>query len=301
MWRLLGLLSSLFAGIPPALADTINVDTATGPALVETAPETIAVFDAPAIDTLEALGVTVDAAPAPLYLDYLEDYVKDATRVGTLFEPDYEALAVLAPDLIIAGSRSATQVEALGQIAPTLDMSIWGTDMVAQTIIRLHTYGAIFDRKSEAEKQIAILKTAIADAQNAVAGKGKALILLTNGGKISAYGDDSRFGWLHTATGLPEAYPAVSAQTHGEAISFEFIAELDPDWLLVIDRGAAVGASGAAARATLDNRLMAKTKAARKQQIVYLSAGPLYIAGGGVQSMLISLEELTEAFSGGGF
>ena len=33
--------------------------------------------------------------------------------------------------------------------------------------------------------------------------KGRALVVLTNGPKMSAYGAGSRFGWIHTELGLP--------------------------------------------------------------------------------------------------
>ena len=279
-----------------ALAEQVTVDTAGGPVDVQSDPETVAVFDMAALDTLAALGVAVDGAPSPVYLPYLEAAAEGATQVGTLFEPDFEALAVLGPDLIIIGGRSSPQKAALERIAPTIDMTIWGADMVGQARDRLSAYGEIFGRQAEAAELRAALDAKLEDARKVVQGKGDGLIILTNGGKISAYGDDSRYGWLHTALGLTEAYPTVTAHTHGEAVSFEFLAEIDPDWLLVVDRGAAIGAGGNAAAATLDNPLVNGTSAARNGQIVYLDAGPVYIASGGIQSMLGTLDELIAAF-----
>ena len=90
----------------------------------------------------------------------------------------------------------------------------------------------------------------------AIAGKGKGLIILTNGPKISAYGQGARFGWIHGELGLPEAVENIETTAHGEAISFEFIHQADPDWLLVLDRAAAIGAEAQGAQATLDNPLV---------------------------------------------
>ncbi|QXT39486.1 siderophore ABC transporter substrate-binding protein [Gymnodinialimonas ceratoperidinii] len=279
-----------------ASAEEVSVDTYLGEARVATAPATIAVLDAAAIDTISALGVTVDAVPAMPALAHLTEAMADAARVGSLFEPDFEALAVLNPDLIIAGGRSSRQVEPLSEIAPTLDMTIWGGDMVNQAQARLSAYGAIFEREALAAELSEALLTRVEEAAAAVEGQGNALILLTNGGNVSAYGDDSRFGWLHTALDLPEAYPDLTAETHGESVSFEFIAEVDPDWILVIDRAAAIGQDGEAAAATLDNALVASTTAAEEDQIIYLSSGPLYLAGGGVQSMMLTLDEIIAGF-----
>ncbi len=290
-----GLLTALAV---PAFSQTVSIETATGPAELTAAPETVAVFDIAAADTLSALGVPVAGMPAPNYLDYMAPTFDGAEKIGTLFEPDFEVLAAMAPDLIVAGGRSSAQVEALSQVAPTIDMTIEAGSIVSEARARLDAYGTLFGKQAEAADLNAALDAKIAEARAAVSGKGTALVLLTNGGKLSAYGAESRFGWLHTTLGLPEAVHDLGAKPHGEAVSFEFIAEADPDWLLVIDRGAAIGQAGEAAAATLDNPLVAGTKAAQSGHILYLSPGPLYIAGGGVQSMIGTLDEIAAGFSG---
>ena len=74
-------------------------------------------------------------------------------------------------------------------------------------------------KEDEAAALTETLDAKIEEARAAVAGKGDGLILLTNGGKISAYGANSRFGWLHGALDLPEAHPGLSDDTHGQAQS----------------------------------------------------------------------------------
>lgn len=278
-------------------AETVSVDTAAGAVEVTRAPAKVVALDFAALDTLDALGVAVAGRPDFTPPGYLADYLAGVPTVGTLFEPDFEALAAMGPDLIVAGGRSQTQVPALARIAPTIDMTIDGSDMVAEAEARIDAYGEIFGLQEKAAALDAGFDQALADASAAVSGKGNAMILLTNGGKIAAYGQNSRFGWIHSALGLPEAYEGLVAETHGEAVSFEFVAEANPDWLLVIDRGAAVGQEGEAAAATLDNPLIAGTTAGQKGQIVYLDAAALYLAGGGVQSMMLTLDQLRNAFA----
>ncbi|MEM9988634.1 MAG: ABC transporter substrate-binding protein, partial [Pseudomonadota bacterium] len=207
-----------------------------------------------------------------------------------------ETIAVMKPDLVIVGLRSNGAVEPLSAIAPTIDMTIEGQNMVVQAKARLAAYGQIFDLEEEAQTLVTTLNQKIEEVEAAVQGRGKGLIILTNGGKISAYGKDSRFGWLHKATGLPEAAPGLTDKTHGEAISFEFIAETNPDWMLVVDRGSAIGQEGEAAQATLDNPLIAGTTAGQLGQIIYLDSAQLYLAGGGFQSMMRTLDEVLRAF-----
>lgn len=279
-----------------ALAGEVTVRTFTGEASVPARPERIAVLDIAAADTLAALGVEIAALPGKIYVDYLDGAAAAATPVGTLFEPDFEALAALGPDLIIAGGRSAPKVEALSRIAPTIDMSIRNDQVLEQAVERLEAYGEITGLTDEAAALRAGFEEKIAATQAALAGKGNALILLTNGPKISAYGAGSRFGWIHRGLGLPEAREGLETQTHGEAVSFEFIAEVNPDWLIVVDRGAAVGAEGAAAAQTLDNELVTGTEAWKNGRVIYLDAARIYVASGGIQATSALLDQLTAAF-----
>jgi iron complex transport system substrate-binding protein len=133
--------------------------------------------------------------------------------------------------------------------------------------------------------------------REAVQGKGKALILMTSGPKVTAYGKGSRFGWVHAALELPPAVEDVEAATHGEAISFEFVRDANPDWLIVLDRAAAIGSGEQNAMATLDNEMVAETTAWKKKQIIHVPAADFYIAAGGVQSMQRVLETIRDAFS----
>lgn len=291
-----GLLALSLCLVPlsrPALAEDVTIATAQGQMSVPAMPERVAVFDIAAIDTLAALGITPAGTPDRLYVDYLSGV--PVTPMGTLFEPDAEALAGLKPDLIIIGGRSSTKGPALAPIAPVIDMTIW-EDIPAEAAARITAYGDLFGRQDRAAELLATYQAKLAAARAAVAGKGRALILQTNGTKVSAYGAGSRFGWLHSALDLPEAHASLNPDTHGDAVSFEFIAEVNPDWLIVIDRAAAIG-EGASARATLDNPLVAGTVAGRTGQIVHLSAAPIYIAGGGYTSITGTLDEITAAFS----
>lgn len=277
------------------LADPFMVQTAQGQVVVQEPPETVVVFDVAAIDTLDALGVTIAGAVGQLYVSYLDHVQDGAQKMGTLFEPDFEAVYALSPDLIVAGGRSSGQVDALARLAPTIDMTI-GNDVLADGLARLRAYGAIFDRSDAAAALEAGVQDKVAQARQVIAGKGNALIIMTNGPKISAYGAGGRFGWLHQDLGLPEAAPQIGESTHGESISFEFISATDPDWLIVIDRLAAIGRPGDSALATLDNVLVRDTKAWSSGKVIYLDPADIYIAGGGLQALNRTLDALIAAF-----
>ncbi|WP_375688617.1 siderophore ABC transporter substrate-binding protein [Pseudooceanicola sp. LIPI14-2-Ac024] len=278
-----------------ALADPVTFDTAQGPMELSAAPERIVALDPAAIDTLVALGQVPAGISWPVYVDYLPDQVEGAEHVGSFFEPDFEAIAALAPDLIVVGSRAVAQAQALSRIAPVADMSV-GTDAFGDGEARLAAYGRMLGREAAADELSAALDAKVEQVRALVADKGgDALILMTNGPKLAVFGPGSRFGWLHTRLGFGEAVEGIADSRHGEAVSFEYIAQANPDTLIVIDRGAAIDDGTAAAQATLDNSLVAGTTAGREGRIVYLSPGEVYIAAGGVQALMRTLDEIAAA------
>ncbi|MGA0613271.1 siderophore ABC transporter substrate-binding protein [Paracoccus sp. KR1-242] len=287
---------ALFLGTS-ALAADLSIPTAQGEVTLAAPPEKVAVYDLPALDTLTALGVEAAGVPERLYVARLESVAGKAAPVGTLFEPNLEALAGLAPDLVIVGGRSAAQKAAVEQVAPVIDMTI-GEDLLGDARARLEAFGTLFGREQKAAELEAELDRRIAAATEAGKDKGRALIVMTNGPKLSAYGRNSRFGWIHAATGMPEAADHISTANHGDAISHEFIAQANPDWLFVIDRAAAIGEAGQSAQATLDNPLVAGTNAWKSGHVVYLDAADAYISAGGYGSTVSLLDALTKALTG---
>lgn len=280
---------------PAANADTIEIESARGVVSVTTSPTKIAVFDVAAIDTLAALGVQPDGVIERVYVDYLDEVIENAELVGDIFEPDFEAINALQPDLIIAGGRSAPQFDALSEFAPTIDMTI-GSDVATEAISRLNAFGRIFNKVELAKELADGLGVKLARARKLVAGKGNALIILTNGSKISAYGPGGRFGWLHDALDLPPAKLGISTAIHGEPISFEFIREANPDYLIVVDRLAALRRSGSSAKETLDNELVHATKAWKNKKVIYLNATNVYVASGGYYSLNRTLDNIISVF-----
>src|SRR5690606_39865470 len=181
---------------------------------------------------------------------------------------------------------------ALVRIAPTIDRSNDSADSCASNLANPRTLAQIFDKADEAEALIADLDARVEAIKAKAADAGNALIVLTSGGEVTAYGPGSRFGILHDTLGITPAVEDVEAATHGEAVSFEFILETNPDWLFVVDRDAATGEGGAAAAEVLDNELVAQTTAAQKDQIVYVDSIAWYILGGGLVALDAMIAEV---------
>ena len=280
-------------------AGSVKVQTAHGEAVVPQNPERVAVYDLGAIDTLSKLGVKIGASVDSQNLAYLEAPLKDAVKAGTLFEPNYEALNAYNPQLIIIGSRMAKDKVSseLAKLAPTVEMTAKTDNMKESAKARIDAYAKIFGKQAEADALKAEIDKTFADAKAAAQGKGKGLVILVNAGKLSAFGPDSRLGgWIHRDIGVPPADEGIKEGSHGQPVSFEYIKEKNPDWLFVLDRSAAIGEEGQAAREVLNNPLVAQSTAWKKGQVVYLPP-ETYLAAGGAQELLNAGNLLKDAFS----
>ncbi|WP_182112715.1 MULTISPECIES: siderophore ABC transporter substrate-binding protein [unclassified Actinotalea] len=277
----------------------VTVTHAQGETTVPVNPETVLTFDLATLDTLSELGVEVDGLPKSNLPGHLAEFdTDDVLDIGTLFEPDYEAVNAAEPDLIIVAGRSAEALPELEKIAPTIDLSNDWADFRGSVEANAEILGQVFDKEDEVAELVADLDADIEAAREVTAEAGTGLIVMTAGGEVTAYGPGSRFGFLHDELGMTPAIEDVEAATHGEAVSFEFLAEANPDWLVVIDRDAAVGESGAAAEQVLDNELVAGTTAWSQDQVVYVDSVDWYIVNGGLGTLSRMVDEISTALAG---
>lgn len=261
-------------------------------------PENIVIFDLAPLDTLDALGVPISGVIKPYALNYLAKYQNDSyENVGTFFEPDYETTASLEPDLIIIGPRASKQRHTFEQIAPTFDSSVWGDNFLDQFYQMTETLAAVVDKEAEAEQRLNAIKNKVSELQVLTANQGEGLFLIVSGGKILAFGPGSRFGWLYTDLGVPAAIGATEGDQHGEPISFEFLKQINPDWLFVLDRDAAVGQAQGGAKALLDNPIVNSINAAQKDQILYLDGYAWYLVSYGLTAVDSAISQIHTAYS----
>lgn len=286
------------AGFNAASAQSAAVPHAQGTSQVRLKPEKVLTFDLGALDTLDALRAPVSGVPKATLPAYLSKYDKASyEKIGMLFEPDYETVNAADPDLIIVGDRSRAKYTELAKIAPTIDLSLDQKDILKSAIGNVRLLGRIFDKEAEAETRIAKLEKSVADVRQTGSHAGKGLIVLTTGGKMSAYGPGSRFGLIHDALGIQPTVDGLAVTTHGQAISAEFILKANPDWLFVLDRDSAVGQAGRSAKTVLDNKLVAQTTAWKKGQVVYLDPVNWYLIAGGLTAMQASVDQIAQALA----
>jgi iron complex transport system substrate-binding protein len=276
---------------------TIDVDTVKGQVSLPINPSPIVVYDMTLMQDLAALDVAVEGMPSGMHLDNLQSKTQpEPKEVGTVFEPDLEALNAMQPQAILVGSRMAEKYDALSNIAPTLDMSIDTANIYESSKQRLLDLGALFGKSDQAIKLQQDIDGLIEETKAVTENKGTGLMIMVNGNKLSAYGVESRYGFIHTVLNVPTADDQIKEGRHGQPVSFEYLQKVNPDWLFVMDRSAAIGEDSVGAKAVLDNPLVAQTTAWKKDQVVYLSPDS-YLAFGGYYQWMQDLTTIKTAFS----
>ena len=295
--------AALFASaavIVPAMAQDKVIAHAQGETTLSGVPEKVLVQDWAVFDDLNALGVTVAGVPssnAPAYLN--GEVPADALQIGSLFEPDFEGIAAAEADVYFIAARSRTAIETSKDILPTIDLSVDNGSIVEGVKKNMTTLGDIFGLEAKATELNAALDAKVAEVKAAAEGKGNALVLVTNAGKLGVYGPDSRVSWIYNEVGMPSALASVKDGDHGgDSVSFEFLLEVNPDWVFVVDRDAGTGENAGAAQALLDNELFSQTTAAKEGHIVYVDPQASYITMHGYQGVLLLLDQVLAGLNG---
>lgn len=259
-------------------------------------PNKVVVFDFGMLDTLDELGIEVAGLPQSNIPAYLEKYKDEKyANLGSLKEPDFEAIHALQPDVILISGRQSEMYEELSEIAPTIFVGVDTTRYMESFKENMAVVAELFDKEAEMTTELADINAQIAAiSEKTISNDEKALIVLGGEGKVSAYGPSSRFGIIHDVFGFKAADEKIEVSTHGQNITFEYILETNPDVLFVIDRDAAVGGE-ASAKDSIENELVKKTNAYKNDKIVYLNAEYWYLSGGGLLSIKEMIKEVEAA------
>ncbi|MEN1944526.1 ABC transporter substrate-binding protein [Luteimonas sp. MJ293] len=312
------ILAALLAAAAPLHAEPFEVKHAQGVTTVAEAPARTVVFDLAALDNLHALGAEAVGVPDARFAGALEHYA-DAryAKVGTLFEPDLEAVRALAPDLIIVGDRSAPSYDALAEIAPTLDLTPATDSFFSDALAAIESMGRLYDREAQATTLVAELRE-LRDQVMARAQGQDGVVLFTLNGNASPHAPGARFGtpldvlglastlpaldtpWVRTADtrsarpkpGSPEAEAARAAQAQalGDAMA------ADPDWLIVLDRGAATGGGEATDLSQIE--AVTATSAWQAGRVFRLDPAGWYLSAGSHTVLRQTLEQFLQALEG---
>lgn len=279
-------------------AQEITVENIAGAQSVPLQPQKVVVLDFGVADTIRALGEAdkiVGFPKAGHIPAYLSEFNQDKFHnVGTLPEPAFEQINELNPDLIIASPRQQKLLDKLKEIAPVFYVQNDYANYYPSFEQNVNAIGQIFGKENVAKEKLAALNGKVEQVAKDAQGK-TALLVLVNESKISAFGDISRYAMVYQKFGFTPADKNIKSSTHGMSVGFEYILEQNPDYLLVVDRTAAVTDKVNNAQKVLDNDIVKQTKAFKNNHIVYLDAQNWYLAFGGLESMEIIAAELDKA------
>jgi len=200
-------------------------------------------------ETLSSWGIELSAAAValmPSTISYTQD--DSIIDLGNHSEPDLESVVAVQPDVIINGQRFTQYYDDFAKLVPdavivSLDPregEPFDDELKRQTTV----LGEIFGKQAEAEQLNADFDAAIERVNAAYNGDDSVMAVITSGGEIG-YSAPSVGRTLGPVFDIFDFTPALtvaeSSEDHqGDDISVEAIAGSNPDWILVMDRDAAV-------------------------------------------------------------
>ncbi len=283
-------------------ADSASGETVTVEHLLDTVeipvnPKRVVVLDFSALENLDYMGIKPIAMPKSGVPSHLKKYQDDPeiADVGTVVEVNLEKINELSPDLIIIGGRLADFYKDLAAIAPVMYPTVTGTDNMMDAFEKvLDDFGRVFDQKAELEEALDAIKERVKGVQSKTETMDeRALIMLHNRGRFSAYGSGSRFGIIHDVFGVKEAEKGMGTHLHGNPVSSEFIQKVNPDIIYIVDRSQVVGKE-VIDKNEIENVLVKQTDAAINNKIIYLNPEVWYLAGGGIASVNMMIDEIEQ-------
>ncbi|MGL5427767.1 MAG: siderophore ABC transporter substrate-binding protein [Cetobacterium sp.] len=272
--------------------EKITINHVMGTTEVPKNPTRVIVFDYGIVEMLDTVGVEVIGLPKDGLPKFLEKFKDEKyVNVGGLKDPNLEKIYELKPDLIIVAGRQEPFYDQLSKIAPTVGLTTTGDDYLDTLKVNVKMMGEIFSKQVELNKELATLETNLKEVKDKVESQNlNALVVLSNNGKLSAYGLKSRFAIIHDHFGF-KTVEDIAASTHGSKVNFEYLLEKNPNYIFVVDRNAVNGGEVSANKA-FDNDIVKATDAYKNGNIIFLDAETWYTATGGIKTTQKMIDEV---------
>ena len=270
---------------PSAAGTTIEIEDNNGTQTVNAPPESVVALDNRTFQTLSDWGVELSAGAVSLMPETI-DYTQDESilDVGSHNEPDLESVVAAEPDLVVNGQRFSQYQDDIADLVPETPILVldpeegepFDTELERQTEV----LGEVFDKQDEAAQLTDEFDAAIERVGAAYDEGDTVMAVTTSGGEIGylAPGVGRTLGPVFDIFGLTPALEVDDASDdhQGDDISVEAIADSNPDWILVMDRDAAVSADEAEYEPAEDvlsgSEALSNVTAVEEEQIVYMPA-----------------------------
>ena len=282
-------------------ANAVTITHIKGTTKLSSTPKRVVVLGNASLDILDKIGIKPIGAPHSLLPDYLTHYKQTTENTGTTAEPDFEAIYMLKPDVIIAENRMLTLYDQLSDIAPTVMFYVQTGRYWQDSKMNWRMLGKLFNKPQQIESYITEVQGQIDKVKSRVnASSLDTLVVMSNGKSLAMFDENSRFSMIFKQLGFSSASSRNVASRkgrHGELISFEYIADAKPDTMFVLDRQQAIGRSAGKAKALFNNPLIHATKAAANTKIAFMDANAWYISSGGITATHIMIDDIANALN----
>lgn len=286
--------------------ETVTVNHLQGTTVVPKNPKRVVVMDIGVLDSLDYLDIHPEMlATCSSYLPkYIDKYKDNTVDIGQMKNVDIEKINATKPDLIIISGRQSPYYKQLSEIAPTIDLSIDNNDYLVSFENKMKILGEIFDKEDMVTNRLFGIKSKIDTIRTDSRNKNKeGLLVLTTGNSLHAYGPGMRYSFVFDVFGLQTVVNKDrnedTKSPGGKTISYEYILETNPDYIMVIDRDFSVNL-GESAKRLFDNDLIKKTKAYQTNNIYYLDSDIWYLSGGGLESIDIMMDDISNILNNQG-
>ena len=161
----------------------------------------------------------------------------------------------------------------------------------------LNDLALLYDKQDEMDTALESVKNKIEEVRDITsASDAKALVLLHNRGRFSAYGSGSRFGMVFDVLGVHEAVEGLEVHRNESTVDGKCVQKPNPDIIFIVKRSKVVE-KAVLDKEEVENKLIQQTNAAKNSKIYYLSPEMWYLVGGGITSLNIMIDEVAQAFN----
>lgn len=231
-----GLVASL-ALSASALAAAQTVQTVFGDVQIEGTPSRVVTLGENALDASVALGVKPIGALASRGGTDIPSYLKDKTGpltlVGTVREPNLEAILAQQPDVILAATGLTKEMyDKLSLIAPTV-VPTGGSFAPWQDTLRV--YAKALNKPEEAEKRITEVDARVAELSKRLPDDVTVSVVRWNPQGPQIMSSHLFVGALLKSLGLqPNALAeSIKDRPHSDILSLESLNKADADWIFL--------------------------------------------------------------------
>ncbi|MDH0645388.1 siderophore ABC transporter substrate-binding protein [Pseudomonas sp. GD03858] len=281
----------------------VSVQHKLGTTVISRSPQRAVALDMNEVDFLDQLGVAVAGMPKDFVPRFLARYKYDPqiVDIGSIVQPNLERVHAARPDLILITSLQAKHYAELSEMAPTLhfDVDYRDSEVGHIALIKQHlaSLGQVFGKQALARQKTAELEAKLDQARRVIRDRPeRALVVLHNNGAFSAFGVQSRYGFIYNDLGVKPATMTRETGLHGQPIASEFIQQTNPDILYVVDRTAVMEHRPLMTAQTLGNPLLRQTNAWKNGRVVFVDPEAWYVTAASPTSLALIVDDVLKGY-----